>query len=119
MAYKREEKRWASTPITSGIIRISLVENIYMFIISFILHIWFNIYDGSNAAIPYLIGFGIIILIVNYFIYGYKKKYLKIIEKYKNEDKNTRKKNRRTATLFIISSLILAIIIAIIAIQLG
>ena len=119
MAYIRDEKRWNGSPLLSGILRVCLVVSIYIFIISFILDVLgFNIFEKRNNIVPESIVASIIIFIINYFIYGYKKKYLKIIKKYRKEDNEARKKNRKEATVFIVLSLIFFAVMFIVSVQL-
>ncbi|NPA67884.1 MAG: hypothetical protein GXO50_04660 [Chlorobi bacterium] len=117
MAYIKDEKRWAGSPVLAGILDVSLTVNLYLFIISFVLVIMgFDLYEEKNILIPVVLAIGTIVAFINYLIYGYKKKYLKIIEKYKNEDSETRKKNRLIVTLFIIFSLLVMAVLFVVSV---
>ncbi len=119
MAFTKEEKRWTSTPLTSGVLDVSLAVNLYLFIIVLLHDIIFKISIISdtkeNILFTIVIITEIIVGSINYYIYGYKKKYLKIIEKYKNEDNKTRKKNRTTVKLFIIFSLLVMVVLFVVS----
>jgi len=122
MAYIRDEKRWAGSPLLAGILRVSLILNLYLFTIILLHDIIFKISFISDTREEILMLVVIltetIVAIVNYFIYGYKKKYLKIIDRYKQEDEKTRKKNRLIVTLLIIFSLLVMAVLFIVSVQL-
>jgi len=48
-------------------------------------------------------------IIILYFLFIYKKKYLKIIEVYKNENENERRNGRKLVLIYIITSIFLVI----------
>lgn len=120
MAFDRERKHWAGTPVLQGILRISLMVDLYLFLTAILIEIIFKvpIFSASkDEAFPFIILTATIILMLNYFIYGYNKRYTSIIEKYKSEDARTRKKNRLTVNLFIVFSVILLIVMFIIGVN--
>ena len=114
MAYTKEEKSWASVPVLQGLLSLSLIMNLYLLIAAILIEIIFKISIFSlpkDVAYPFIIIIMSIVLVVNYFIYGYKRKFAAIVEKYKIEDENNRKKNRVTIRVFIILSLIFLMIV--------
>ena len=122
MAYEREEKRWAANPLLQGLLSISLTIDLYLFIIiSILIKTLFRISLFSfpeNNAIIVIILIQTFVLIVVYFIYGYKKKYDVIIKKYKKEEgENKRKRNRLTIHLFVSFSILLGVVSFIISVQ--
>ena len=121
MAYEKEKKRWAADPLFQGLLSISMMIDLYLFIIiSTVIKILFKISIASfpeNNAILVIIILQTIVFIVVYFIYGYKKKYNAIIEKYKKEVDNKRKRNRITVHLFVAFSILLGALAFIISVQ--
>ncbi len=120
MAYIKDEKRWAGSPVLAGILNVSLTVNLYLFILLMIFEIIIkkSLTTDIKTIIlnTIIIAIEIIVAFINYLIYGYKKKYLKIIEKYKNEDSETRKKNRLIVTLFIIFSLLVMAVLFVVSV---
>lgn len=120
MSYVREEKSWVATPVLQGLLSISLMIDLYVFILATLIEIIFKIPVfplPKNNAILYIIIIQTIILIINYLVFGYKKKYLKIIEKYRNESKRDRKHNRVKVYFFIAFSIIIEFVLVVISVQ--
>ena len=120
MAYAKEEKSWASVPVLQGLLSLSLIMNLYLLIVAILIEIIFKISIFSlpkDVAYPFIIIIMSLVLGVNYFIYGYKRKFGAIVEKYKIEDEENRKKNRVTIRVFIILSLLLLITVFIIGVS--
>jgi di/tricarboxylate transporter len=120
MTYVKEEKRWAGTPVLQGLISISLIIDLYLFILAILVEIIFKVQVFSmqgKGIIPIIILIQTIVLLIIYFMYGFKRKYISIVEKFKTEDDKARKKMRGKVWSFIILSLILGIITFIIGIS--
>ncbi|RLD89293.1 MAG: hypothetical protein DRJ02_01780 [Bacteroidetes bacterium] len=121
MAYAREEKRWAANSLLQGLLSISLIIDLYLFIIiSILTKMVFKISIFSfpeKKAIIFIIIIQTIIFIISYFIYGYGKRYVRIIEKYNKENKNERKSNRLAVYLFVSLSVLIGVILFIVSVQ--
>ncbi len=120
MAYVREEKRWAATPVLQGMFSVGFIVDLYLFVTAILIEVIFKVPIFSlsmDDIFPFIIFVQTIVIIIIYFIYGYKKRYTAIIEKYKGEDEKTRKKNRLIVNLFIIFSVILLVVISIVGIN--
>jgi len=121
MAYAREEKRWAANSLLQGLLSISLIIDLYLFIIiSILTNIVFKISIFSfpeKKAIIFIIIIQTIVFIVSYFIYGYENKYVRIVEEYNKEDKNRRKSNRLAVYLFVSFSILIGAILFMVSIQ--
>ena len=117
MAYAKEKKSWASVPVLQGILSLSLIINLYLLIVFILIEMLFKVPIFSlpkEELFPYIILIATIVLIINYFIYGYKNKFVVIIDKYETEGEENKKKNRLTTRVFIILSIVLLIIVFII-----
>jgi len=120
MAYAKEEKSWASVPVLQGLLSLSLIINLYLLIAFILIEMFFKVPIFSlpkEELFPYIILIATIVLIINYFIYGYKNKFAVIIDKYKTESEENKKKNRLTTRVFIILSIVLLIIVFIIGVS--
>jgi len=121
MAYAREEKRWAANSLLQGLLSISLIIDLYLFIIiSILTKMVFKLSIFSfpeKKAIIFIIIIQTIIFIISYFIYGYGKRYVRIIEKYNKENKNERKSNRLAVYLFVSLSVLIGVILFIVSVQ--
>ncbi len=120
LAYTKEEKSWLSVPVLYGLISVSLIINLYLFILIILIEIIFKIPLLSlpkEELFPYIILFSTVVLVINYFIYGYKKKYVLIIKKYEAKTEEYKKKIRLKTQGFILFSMILFIIVFVIGVN--
>ena len=121
MAYAREEKRWAANSLLQGLLSISLIIDLYLFIIiSILTKMVFKLSIFSfpeKKAIIFIIIIQTIVFIISYFIYGYEKRYVRIVEEYNKENKNKRKSNRLAVYLFVSFSILIGAILFMVSAQ--
>ena len=121
MGYVREEEAMMATPVFQGILSVIGMVDIYLFITSILFDVIFKtsiiLAMTKNDIVTVIVITQIIIYVIFYFIYSYKKKYVTIIEKFRLEDEKTRKTNRLRARLFILFSVLLLVVVFIIGVN--
>ncbi len=122
-SYKNEEKKWAGVPKVNAVIKVSLIFipiNLNLIILTEII---FNIQIiGGKSKQSIVIASLLIAIIVALSIllfFFHNKRYLNVLQKYNKINRKTFKKYNTRATLFIIFSIISAIILAIISAQIN
>lgn len=121
-SYKNEIKKWAGVPKAHAVIQVSFVFVLIVLNLTLITEIIFNIKIfraiNQNQTDAFIIGIiAVLIACFVYFIYFNNKRYLKILKKFDNIEKEKRKQNNLRSNLFIISSLVLTVILIIILAQ--
>ena len=121
MGYVAEEKALFATPVFQGMLSVIGMIDLYLFITSVLLDITLKtsvILAMTKIEIITVIVFTQIVLyVIIYFIYAYKKKYVTIIDKFGLEDDKTKKTNRLMARLFILFSVLLLVVVFIIGVN--
>jgi len=122
-SYKNEEKKWASVPKFHAVIQVSLIINLIILNIAVLVDFIFNFqfFSEKNKQIGLIIVLLIEIIVAFsvYLFYFNNKRYLKILTEFNRTEKNIIKKQNLKANLFIIFSIILAIILTIISAQIN
>ncbi len=122
-SYKSEEKKWASVPKFHAVIQVSLIFipiNLNLIILTeIILNV--QIIGGKSMQSIIIVDL-LIAIIVSFLVYLFyirNKRYLKVLKKYNNINKEAFKKNSLKAILFIIFLIVSAIILTIISAQIN
>ncbi len=122
-SYDNEVKKWAGVPKANAVIKVSLIFIPINLNLILLTEIIFNVQiiggksKQSIAIVGLLIAF-IVALSVSLF-YFLNKRYLDVLQKYSNINRKTFKKYNTRATLFIVFSIILTIILTIISAQIN
>lgn len=111
-----------ATPVFQGMLSVIGMVDLYLFITSILFDVVFFktsiiLAMTKTDIVTVIVITQIIIYVLIYFIYGYKKKYVTIIEKFRLEDEKTRKNNRLIAGLFILFSVLLLVVVFIIGVN--
>ena len=110
-----------ATPVFQGMLSVIGMVDLYLIIAFILFDVIFKtsiiLAMTKNDIVTVIVITQIIIHVIFYFIYSYKKKYVTIIEKFRLEDEKTRKTNRLIAILFILFSVLLLVVVFIVGVN--